>query len=259
MSPLSFSFLTPPAAIASTYTYLYDWAEQHPEATSGMVVDIAYQQQGRGQQGNSWFSSEGLNLIPSILLKYDTLSVTQGWNISMLTSLAVIDAVRSFVRDAHKLYIKWPNDIYYGDHKLAGILIGHSLQGNRIDFSIVGIGLNVNEVLFPPSLPNPISLALIGGTMLSLEKVRSALYESLAKWLSCADDISEEERIHRAYCALLYRRGEWYYYQDAATGQLFEGCIKGVLRNGLLEMAIKGEEEHRFFSFKELVYLLSLQ
>ncbi len=155
MPTLNFEVLHLDCPIESTYMYLFDWALEHPDERANYVLDVAHQTAGRGQQGNSWYASEGLNLLPSFLVRFPRLFAPMVWALSELTALAVWHTVSSFLEDPTELRIKWPNDIYYKNRKLAGILIGHSLASKRVDFSVIGIGLNVNEANFPPNTPQP--------------------------------------------------------------------------------------------------------
>ena len=119
---------------------------------------------GKGQRGNVWISDPGKNLTFSILLKSDNGSIFQvkacdQFIISEAAALSVTDLLAAHGIPAK---IKWPNDIYVGNRKICGILIEHSLRADRISWSIIGIGLNVNQTIFPDDLPNPTSMALEG-------------------------------------------------------------------------------------------------
>ena len=125
------------------------------------VIVSKDQTAGRGQRGNVWLTKPGMNLTFSIVLKYEQMCLRMKaldqFAISEMTALSVIDLLARYGIDAR---IKLPNDIYVGDKKICGILIEHSLQGEYLSHSIVGIGLNVNQVVFDPSLPDPTSMLL---------------------------------------------------------------------------------------------------
>lgn len=131
------------------------------------VLSALSQTKGRGQRGNAWLSKPGENLLFSIILKYasgegitsDRPSV-QAYDqivISQMAALAVVDLLASYDIEAG---IKWPNDIYVGKKKICGILIEHTVLGKWLTSSIIGIGLNVNQINFDTSLPNPTSMVL---------------------------------------------------------------------------------------------------
>lgn len=125
------------------------------------VIVAKDQTSGRGQRGNIWLTEPGKNLTFSIVLKYEQMCLRMKaldqFAISEMTALSVIDLLARYGIDAR---IKLPNDIYVGDKKICGILIEHSLQGEHLSHSIVGIGLNVNQIVFDPSLPDPTSMLL---------------------------------------------------------------------------------------------------
>ena len=118
--------------------------EERPEEGSLVIAD--FQTGGRGQMGNSWFSSKGDNLLFSLVIYPKTVRANEQFIISRIASLAIKNTLDQFVDD---IRIKWPNDIYWNDKKIAGILIENDLQGNTIDNSVIGIGINVNQEMFP--------------------------------------------------------------------------------------------------------------
>lgn len=125
---------------------------------AGTLILADHQTAGRGQIGREWYSDPGLNLLCSCIL-YPELNSQEQFQVSMAVALAVRDTVATFCSDKD-VWVKWPNDIYVHDRKIAGILIQNTLQSNTITSCIAGIGLNVNESDFPASLPNPTSLLL---------------------------------------------------------------------------------------------------
>ncbi len=256
MPTLNFEVLHLDCPIESTYMYLFDWALEHPDERANYVLDVAHQTAGRGQQGNSWYASEGLNLLPSFLVRFPRLFSPMVWALSELTALAVWHTVSSFLEDPTELRIKWPNDIYYKNRKLAGILIGHSLVSKRVDFSVIGIGLNVNEADFPPTLPNPISLLQINGTPPDLQEVRKVLYDYMGRYLVEVETLSPTINLfHLEYLDKLYRRDCPSTFRDMRTGQFFCGIIRDVQPDGRL--VVMGEDRLRYFAFKEVEYVHS--
>lgn len=121
------------------------------------VVAVRCQTAGRGQGTNSWVSAPGENLTFSVVLKDLDISASEVIAISQITALSVVDFLSKHGIEAK---IKLPNDIYVRSKKICGILIENSLCGNKIKWSIVGIGINVNQTIFPSSLPNPTSMLL---------------------------------------------------------------------------------------------------
>ncbi len=112
---------------------------------NGAVIMADVQTEGKGQRGNIWLSESGKNLLSSFVFKPDNLSVENQIAITWATSLSLLETLRKFNIEA---LIKWPNDIFVGGKKIAGILIENQLQGTRISCSIIGIGLNLNQTFF---------------------------------------------------------------------------------------------------------------
>lgn len=112
---------------------------------NGAVIMADVQTQGKGQRGNIWLSESGKNLLSSFVFKPDNLSVENQIALTWATSLSLLKTLRKFNIEA---LIKWPNDIFVGRKKIAGILIENQLQGTRISCSIIGIGLNINQNFF---------------------------------------------------------------------------------------------------------------
>lgn len=138
-----------------------DEARRHiSEIDNLSVVSALEQTKGRGQRGNRWSSQPGENLTFSLVVKDFRIKANEQSAISQATALSLVDLLS---RHEIKARIKWPNDIYAGDEKICGILIENSLKGSQIDWSIIGIGLNVNQTAFPEDLPNPTSMKLCTG------------------------------------------------------------------------------------------------
>ena len=135
-----------------------DEARRHiSEIDNLSVVSALEQTKGRGQHGNTWLSMPGENLTFSLIVKDFRIKANEQSAISQATALSLTKLLGRYGIEAR---IKWPNDIYAGDNKICGILIENSLKGMEIDWSIIGIGLNVNQTSFPEDLPNPTSMRL---------------------------------------------------------------------------------------------------
>lgn len=147
------------------------------------VIAAECQTAGRGQNGNKWFSESSRSLTFSLVVKDLCLKAWEQAIISESTAQAVVDTLTSYGIDAR---IKWPNDIYCGEKKICGILIENSLMGEHIKWSIIGIGLNVNNINFPTNLPNPTSMALCTGCVYQIKEVLDRLIEKLTCNLSNA-------------------------------------------------------------------------
>ena len=138
------------------------WAKEHAEELHHADIVLTHDQTaGRGQRGNSWEAEPGMNLTFSLCLEPSSILPSEQFLLSEAVALGVADAVAQALgldTQQEEITVKWPNDIYAGNRKIAGILIEHSIRGNRIAKSIAGIGLNVNQRLFRSDAPNPVSM-----------------------------------------------------------------------------------------------------
>lgn len=217
---------------------------------NGAVVIAERQSRGRGQRGNSWSSAEGMNLTFSAVLCPAGLRAESQFYLSKAVALSVSDTVDSFGIESR---IKWPNDIYVGDGKVAGILIENDLMGACISRSIAGIGLNVNQTAFDPALPNPTSLALQKGAEFDRSEVFERFYGFLT--VRCRQlDGGDYGKLDEDYIARLYRFGERHPFVDGLTGERFRGTIWDVLYGGELRVE-KETGEICDYLFKEIEYV----
>lgn len=145
------------------------------DISDGTVVITDNQTKGRGQGGNSWESKSGENLTLSIILNTTFMDLHDQFYLNMMVCLSLSDLIKTYVRT--DVSIKWPNDIYYKDNKICGVLIQNILKGTKLEYSILGIGVNVNQSEF--TSPNAISLNNITGRWYNLENVLVKLIELL--------------------------------------------------------------------------------
>jgi len=215
----------------------------------GTVITAAFQKEGRGQKGNTWESEPGKNLLMSVILYPVMVRPEEQFVISQMVSLAVYDLVRTETPDVR---IKWPNDIYVADDKIAGILIENSIMGKTISNSIAGIGLNVNQKLFRSNAPNPVSLAQVTGRKYDLSIITDEVIRLLDLRYAMVIN-GDKDELTEAYHDALYRRNEWHRYADS-EGE-FPGMIEGVRSDGRL--LVKRETGTvKEYAFKEIDYIL---
>ncbi len=233
--------------VDSTNTYL---RALPPEEEGGSTLVVArYQQAGRGAGSNRWESEAGKNLLLSLRIHPSEVSAHEMFVLSEALALAVFGTLNSY---AQGFSIKWPNDIYYDDKKIAGLLIENDLMGERVQTSVLGIGMNVNQTLFISDAPNPISLAQITGGEIPLEEV----LENLIAQLSLYNKEVEKhhyDAIHSSYLSNLYRWNEEHSFRDAEG--LFKARIVDVERSGQLVLLDSAGRQRRY-SFKEVEYII---
>ena len=221
-----------------------------PQYVEGDIILAQRQTAGRGQRGHTWESREGENLTFSLLLEPLFLSPSEQFLISECVALGVCDALLHYGIEAQ---IKWTNDIYIGDRKLAGILIEHKLQGSALARTVAGIGLNVNQKAFSDDLPNPISMAQATGREFDREEVLQTVATSLmARYEQLREGGAKE--LQADYHQRLYRLGQEHCYA-LPDGSRFRGIIRGVEPTGALR--IENERgELLSFLFKEVEFVI---
>ena len=148
--------------------------------SEGTVVVAQNQTSGKGQAENKWVSENGKNLTFSVILTPVFLSAERQFLLSKIVSLSIIDFLNKF--SILDISIKWPNDIYVGNKKIAGILIENSIKGLKYDTSIVGIGLNINQTQFSADIPNATSLKILLNKDFDLKECLNSLLEKLETW-----------------------------------------------------------------------------
>lgn len=214
----------------------------------GSVVIVESQTAGRGQIGNVWESEPGKNLTFSVVLYPTCIQARQQFLISQIAALSVKETL-DFYTDG--VAVKWPNDIYWKDKKICGMLIENDLSGYSIYSSIIGIGINVNQAVFRGDAPNPVSLVQIIGKEVELEEVLNRfLHLFYGYYFTLLQDKGEE--IRSRYQSALYRNQGLYTFKDEAG--LFEACIHAIEPTGHLLLRLP-EGEIRRYAFKEVSYI----
>ncbi|HBJ76950.1 MAG TPA: biotin--[acetyl-CoA-carboxylase] ligase [Porphyromonadaceae bacterium] len=221
---------------------------QKEEVEEGKIVLAHKQTQGKGQRGNSWFSSPEKNLTFSILLSPSKLPPVENFLLSQCVAVGIVEGLSVYVPN---LSIKWSNDIYWKNKKLGGILIENSFRESLWEHSIVGIGLNIFEENFPPDLPNPVSLFQISQKEYSLEEILEVVFQSIMKNYNLLLS-GGKERIQEKYLQYLYQKGISSEYE--AEGRKFFGTIQGVEPSGKLRME-KENGEIALYDFKEVKFI----
>jgi len=217
--------------------------------SEGTIVRAGFQTGGRGQTGNRWESESGKNLLISIILYPLVIKPDDQFLISMAVSLAICDFSESYISSSR---IKWPNDIYVNDDKIAGILIENSIMGNHIENCVAGIGYNINQKVFKEGATNPVSLRKLTGKEYNIDECYKRLTESIEKRYKQLLT-TDFDKIRSEYARKLYRINEWHNYEDS-TGR-FAGRIVSVSENGLLRIEKKFKDSISEYSFKEVEFI----
>lgn len=220
-----------------------------PGYRHGDAVIAKEQTAGRGQRGNKWSSNPGENLTFSLVWEPTFLEAKRQFLLSEAVALALTDVLKKYEINSK---IKWTNDIYVGRKKICGILIEHDLGvEGRLARTIVGIGLNINQKEFDAWVPNPTSMALVGGKTFDVGEVFQELYDALE--VRYGQLQSNPEQIEKEYDALLFRKGELATYR-LPNGKSFEGVILGVKSSG--ELLVESEGMVVPYLFKEIEFVV---
>lgn len=219
------------------------------------VISTDSQTGGRGQRGNSWESEQGKNLTFSLVVYPCWMSSARQFELSMLISIGIVNALRNYVPDKDMLKVKWPNDIYYGDKKLGGILIENSLGEKCIEKSVVGIGINVNQTVFISDAPNPVSLADITGKECNKEELLEKVVNNILDMFEQYEENTEVDELSALYNNMLWRKDRQVYKWIDAEKHDFEGSIDYVDIDGRIFIVEKNGTKKSFL-FKELTAVL---
>lgn len=207
-----------------------------------------FQTAGKGQNINKWESQLGKNALFSIYINPKQISPGNQFIISKIVSLAIVDFLGQHTEN---ISIKWPNDIYVGDRKIAGILIEITIKGSKIENAIVGIGLNLNQTEFSDKLPNPISLKQLNSSNFDIKETIEEIITRIENYFIQISEGGEDE-INKLYHSKIFRLNKLCdYFVDSRK---IKGKIRGVNEYGQLKM--ETEEGLLLFSFNEVEYLI---
>lgn len=221
----------------------------------GDVISVPYQERGRGQGDNSWESEPGSNLLISIILEPNMISASQQFVLTQIISMAIADTVKEYVFAGYEIAevkIKWPNDIYVDDKKIAGVLFQNFIKGNQIEYSIVGIGINVNQKKFCSDAPNPVSIINYIHKQTDLDELLSKLLNKIGNHYEEFKFKENFSRLKSEYINNLYRFGELTTYSDY-NGK-FKGKIIDIDDFGRLSIKLENGEVKKYM-FKEVEFL----
>lgn len=226
--------------IESTNQYLQRLLDEGIDITDNIVI-ADFQTSGKGQGCNVWQSEDGMNLLFSIALDMSFLKAENQFLLTQMVSVAMIDVLKKYLPE-ESLFIKWPNDIYFNNKKIAGILIKNEIKGMMLGTSIIGIGLNVNQTYFDKSLPNPISMKMITGKDYDLERLLLEVYKSTSLRVYKGQGQGQgQASIADSYINHLYRYKQWALFEH--EGIVKEMMIVGYDRFGRLVLKEKNDRE----------------
>lgn len=237
--------------VDSTNSYV---ATHAAELENFTMVAANTQTAGRGQRGNSWESEPGKNLTFTLFYRPEGIAPREQFAISEAVALAV---ARFLEDEGVAASVKWPNDIYHNDYKISGILIEHSLCGDRIEHTRIGVGLNVNQTTFRSDAPNPISMAQVIGKESPISRVAALLGTRLEHALLRIQTPEGRETIHKEFKEKLWRGDSRPYpFRRKSDSLLFSGIITDVDPTGPISIINSDSGETLTFHFKEVEFIL---
>lgn len=216
----------------------------------GTVISAYSQTNGKGLEDNIWESEAGKNLTLSVVLYPTFLKPELQFQLTKVVSLAVCKTL-----DTYKLPlpadIKWPNDIYMGNRKIAGILIKNEISGSRISATIVGLGLNVNQEVFSKNAPGAVSLKMLTGNDFDTEKILTEWHSNLAYWYEKLMN-ADNRLLDKTYLERLYLLNTPAEYR--IRGERKVATIKGLAEYGMLRLECSDGIEYTC-SLKEVEFV----
>lgn len=239
----------------STNTYAKSLPAPETDSTP-LVVITDNQTRGRGQRGNSWESEAGSNLTFSLTVYPRWMSPSHQFELSMLVSVGLVNALRSFVGTTDWFSVKWPNDIYYGDKKIAGILIENSVNGPSIERSVIGIGINVNQKVFVSDAPNPVSLCHLTDCDIDRDALLDKILDCILDIIDSYSSDPEPDELSALYNSMLWRNDSAFHlWLDTASHTVFSAVLDRVELDGRI-LLTDSSGATRSFLFKEVSAVL---
>lgn len=232
----------------------YALAQIHAKLAQPGTCYFAHEQtSGKGQRGKTWATERGMNIIISIVLRPDFLQPIQQFQLSACVAVATHQFLNKY--DGSSLKIKWPNDIYWQDRKLGGILIENVVRSRESasaswDWAVVGVGININQASFADDLKNPVSLKQVTGESFDQIELARKLCSSIDHFYKKLMN-NETNAILEMYNQLLYKKDETVKLKK--NNRIFSCIIKEVSLTGQLVVQHSVEEQ---FDFGEIEWLI---
>jgi BirA family biotin operon repressor/biotin-[acetyl-CoA-carboxylase] ligase len=245
-TPIGHPFLVL-AQVDSTNIYAIDKVQANL-AAHGAAYLARHQTKGKGQMGKQWKDDSGSNILLTVVINTQFLLISQQFAISIMTALACYDFFSQYAGEETK--IKWPNDLYWRDRKAGGILIENHLKGSIWQYSVLGMGININQTVFDSQINNPVSLKQITGKSFDPVALAKELCQSLEKRFQELENGGMQAQLE-AYNQILYKKGERVSLKK--DNILFQPIIKEVRANGRLVVDNGLEED---YNLGQLVWVI---
>ncbi len=236
-------------AINSTNSFLKEKIKME-KIENWTIISTDFQTNGRGQMHTEWFSEKFKNLLFSILIKFDKLEVSKQFYLNYAISLGIYRALYKY--NISNLTVKWPNDIMAVKKKLGGVLIENTLQKDKIIYTVVGIGININQEIFPEYLPNATSMRNLFNSYFDKDQILVEIVNSIKTYIELLEK-EDYQTLKIEYERVLFQKGVPQMFVDKLQNR-FQGMILGVSDEGKLKVKMEDETIIEF-GFKEIEFL----
>lgn len=212
------------------------------------LLTADFQTAGHGQKGTTWEADKGANLLFGFVFHPSFLPASQQFYLSEALALAVRSALAVYTDDVK---VKWPNDVYWYEKKICGMLLEHTLSGNTIATTLTGVGINVNQQCFHGDAPNPVSLCQIVGHEVDRGTVLSDVIRAFV-WRYDLIREGKTAEVHKEYGQYLYRSEGFHTFKDGEG--VFQARIVSISPMGMLTLQ-KENGTQRSYAFKEVAFV----
>lgn len=234
----------------STMTRVKELSPDEIPIEEFLLITTDHQTAGHGQVNTHWEAAAGKNLLFSFAFRPQGMAANRQFLLSEALSLSVAEALTPLVGECR---VKWPNDVYWHDRKICGMLLDHVLCGSAIGITRTGVGVNVNQPHFEGDAPNPVSVRQILGHDVDRDALLSDILSRFSRHLSLLRS-GGGDALHRKYMHTLYRNEGYHPFRDA-SGHPFEARIADISPMGMLTLAERNGNQ-RTFAFKEVSFVL---
>jgi len=219
-------------------------------AKHGAAYFAIEQTAGKGRRNKGWTTEPGKNIMLSIIGKPAFMSINKQFELSVAVALGCHDFFKNYAGD--NVYLKWPNDIFWNDRKAGGILIENVINGKEWKWSVIGIGININQTKFEVTGNFlPVSLKQITGKNFNVIQLANELY-ALVMIRYMQFEKNDFKKMLAEYNSYLFSLDKKVKFKK--DNILFEAFVKGVNKNGQL---ITHDGLERLFSFDEVEWVKS--
>jgi len=211
----------------------------------GTIVVTDFQTKGRGQRNNLWLSEKKSNLTFSFIIS-PNLFISYQFYLNIITSLSICNVLRSIVGENIK--IKWPNDLFYKNSKIGGVLVENIIFNKKIQKSIIGIGININQKIF--SMKSAISIYNVTSHNHDIDSILTLVKIEFEKNYNLLRE-KKFNILYTRYLSVLYNTKQKVNFIE--NDIRFAGIIIGIDNLGKIKIQVNGKT--KLFNHGEIKFL----